>query len=181
MASKTKTLTPWAVERLSTLLDKLPVGPIDAKISTRDLSVPAQIYDTNGSLLNFRYESNCTDQARTEIENKLAAEVEPRLTCWMQDNPDGSMRLLATLAQRPRLSCKAQAPMASDACGMASLPQLNSFFVSDPEIHVAMDRCKGELGQTLLHEVLHLAGLKEKDLDSGLMKAESMWAFQSDP
>lgn len=179
LASRTKTLTPWTVEQLSTLLEKLPAGPGVAKITTRDLSVPAQIYDTNGTLLNFRYESNCSDESRAQIENKLAAEVEPRLTCWMQDNPDGSMRLLAALAQRPKISCKAQSPMPADACGMASLPLLNSFFVSDPEIHVAVDRCKGELGQTLLHEILHLAGLKEKDLDSGVVKAESCGQFKA--
>lgn len=56
---------------------------------------------------------------------------------------------------------------------MATLPLANGFFPSDPEIFIAMNRCRGEEGQTLLHEVLHLAGAKEVDLESALVKAES--------
>jgi hypothetical protein len=170
LASRTKTLSPWAVERLPSLLDKLPSGP-QAKISVRDFSAPAQLYDSNGSFLNFRYDESCSQEARAKIEDSLAFNVNSRLTCWMAENPEGSSRLLAALLQRPTVSCRNNLP--KDVCGMASIPRINGFFVNDPKIHIALDHCKGELGQTLLHEVLHLAGLTDKDIDPALETAES--------
>jgi hypothetical protein len=56
---------------------------------------------------------------------------------------------------------------------MASLPVASGFFITPPKVLVLLDRCKGELGQTLLHESLHLAGLAEKDMSPALETAES--------
>jgi hypothetical protein len=147
------------------------------KITLRDLSAPAQIYDDRGSFLNFRYSHSCDFDERTQIEDLLASEVEPRLSCWMQQNPEGSARLLSALLQRPLISCKVSPPMKSEDCGMASIPRLNGFFISAPEIHIATDRCVGELNQTLLHETLHLAGVKEVDMDAAVEKAESCGSY----
>jgi hypothetical protein len=91
----------------------------------------------------------------------------------MEENPEASARLLGALMQRPTIACKGTSSFPKDICGAATLPRAGGFFVRDPEVLIYPDRCKGELGQTLTHEILHLAGIQDKDMAAALEKAES--------
>jgi hypothetical protein len=89
----------------------------------------------------------------------------------MENKPAESAKLLAALLQRPTISCKNLNN--KDVCGAASVPKIPGFFISDPKIVIPLEHCPGELGQTLLHETLHLAGIKEADMEMALQDAES--------
>ena len=147
------------------MLSKLVSAP-DLILTPRDLSAVAQIQDPNTSILNFRYAASCGFKERQKIEDTLAS-IEPKLTCWMSQNPESGARLLAALMQRPAIECEIKsaamkAAFPADACAMATAPLTAAFFPVAPKITVAIHRCENELGETLLHEIFHLAGITDK-------------------
>ncbi|MDZ4677224.1 MAG: hypothetical protein SGI74_06900 [Oligoflexia bacterium] len=170
---KLREVPAWSVEGISTLLEKLSKG-LESKITPRDLSSVAQISDFNGSALNFKYATNCSFNERVKIEDALA-EIEPKLTCWMEQNKTQASRLLVALLQQPIIDCRARPSMNADACAMSSLPFNEGFFVTQPRINLALSRCGSELGDTLLHETFHLAGIPENTelLDKARVQSES--------
>ncbi len=171
--AKAANLAAWSVEGMENFLTKLsnfsfkPMG-------LRDISIVSQLDDANGGLLNFRYASSCDFEDRQIIENALA-EIEPKLSCWLSQNPQSAWKIPAILLQKPIIDCRKHAPMTSEHCGMATLPLTNEFFVTTPRISLNPDRCHEHLGATLFHEIAHLTGIKDDspELDVALSQSES--------
>lgn len=177
IAAKEQELPLWTAEGLTGFLNKIQGFP-DVRITGRDLSAVHQLNDFDSSALGFRYAENCDQEERKKIEDMLLNWVEPRLTCWMKQNKELSSRLLAVLLQKPMVECRVRSPMGADHCGMASLPLKGEFFAKRPRINLAMDRCRTGLGNTLLHETFHLAGMRDgtPEMDKAFETAESCGA-----
>jgi hypothetical protein len=162
LTNKNKEISAWDVEGLNLFLNQIPRAT-DAGMSTRALSSVAQLSTPMGNLLGFRYSPHCSFENRQKIEDAFANEVEPKLTCWMQQNPEAAYKFLAVLMQKPQIDCRPQISAQAHACGQATLPVVFPFFASSPRITIATQPCTEELGNTLLHEIFHLAGIKDSE------------------
>ncbi len=174
IASHVKDITPWALDGLDEFLAKIPVGTENVWTS-RDLTLLYKMNDHRGSLLKYRFGTNCSEDDKDQLENIIEQNIEPKLTCWVSQNPERGMLLVSALLQRPELECKMK-PVAGegDVCGKASFPVAESFFITSPKISLNMSKCKEEIGPNLLHETFHLVGIKDgEEMEKALTQSES--------
>ncbi len=173
VSGKTREFSAMSFEGFDDFASKIPVAT--AIPWTRgDLGFLYKISDARTSLLKFRYAGNCSEKEKQQLEDLIADEIEPKLTCWMEQNPDRAMRLVAALLQRPTIECKLKKPIGNENCGEASIPLAEAFFAVAPQVSLNFSQCNDEINSTLLHETLHLAGLKDgAEIDRAVEQSES--------
>ena len=170
ISAKVKKFPNWQVEGLSTMLEQI-ASTGDRKLDVRALSSVAQMTDPHGSVLGLRYSDSCSFEERQAIENTIAKNVDPKLTCWMSQNSLKGLQLLSALLQRPTIECKSTRPMTHQSCGMATMPMTDGFFPLSPKIWI-VPSCE-DLGGVIAHEIFHLAGLPEAEVDKAIEQSES--------
>lgn len=172
---KSVEMEPLAFQGLDTFIQKISGGP-STSMTTADQTLITRLSDSAGGGLRMRYASDCKETDKTEIENLISGEVGDKLTCWMQQNPEKNLWLLSALVQKPLVSCKTPA---ADVCGRASLPLVEGFFATQAKLEFNMgETCSENLNMTVLHEVLHLAGIKDGDeMDAAVTQANSCESF----
>lgn len=174
LTSRPKEYTTRNFEALPSLLDKLSLAA-SVPWSKGEMDFLYKASDSKMSLLRFQYAADCSESEKRELDRLISQEVEPKLTCWAEQNPDKAMMLVAALLQRPVVDCKKKKLSASDSsCGEASLPLADSFFTSPPHISLNFNSCKEELNSVMVHESLHLVGIKDgPEMDHAEEQAES--------
>jgi hypothetical protein len=181
LSSNNRELSNWSLESLAGFLKEIP-NSTETGISIRSISSIAQLGNPDGSLLNFRYSPHCSTEMRTKIENAIASQVEPKLTCWLEQNPEMAFKFINILSQRPEIDCRPMFPAKPGACGMGTLPITEQFFAGAPKITIATQNCPDELSDTLLHEIFHLTGAKDGDANFAtyLQQSESCHSLRAD-
>ncbi|MBK9293755.1 MAG: hypothetical protein IPM57_04810 [Oligoflexia bacterium] len=123
--------------------------------------------------LKIKYAKNCSATEKASLEEIFQKEIEPQLTCWGNQNPKKALQLMVALLQTPTLECSNKTNV--EYCGKATLPLLNGFFVTEPEIEIVFNKkCSTGLKDTILHESLHLAGITHgPQMEEAIKQAKS--------
>lgn len=159
----------WGVEEF--LIKAGTTG--DKTWNKTDVALIQKLNDPGTNILKIRYANSCGEARQSQLEKIFEKEIEPKLSCWGEQNPQKAMHLITALLQKPTLECVDK--VEESYCGKSSLPIVEGFFISHPKIEIAFGgKCKEQQKNTLLHETLHLAGIKDgPEMEKAIEQAES--------